>query len=168
MNKVLNATKPYNEVEAKLGKVSSAWEKLTGYIRFYYEMDEEWNEGNPTHKHHSNLRFRRGGKTLITLCIRDGFFIAAIVLGKEERDNFEEQRKQFGTIACKEYDSAEVFHDGKWLGFEIHDESLIDDIIRFLRIKRKPNRKTMPKNLEICGRLDIGLSHTEITKIIMD
>jgi len=59
-------------------------------------------------------------------------------------------------------------HDGKWLGFEVRDELLIDDIIRFLPIKRKPNRKTMPQNLEICGRLDIGLSHAEITKIIMD
>jgi len=168
MNKVLNATKPYNEVAAKVGKASSAWEKLAGYIRFYYEMDEDWQEGNPTHKHHSNLRFRHGGKTLITLCIREGFFIAAIVLGKEERDKFEEQRKQFGAIACKEYDSAEVLHDGKWLGFEVRDELLIDDIIRFLLIKRKPNRKTMPQKSEICGRLDIGLSHAEITKIIMD
>jgi len=41
MNKVLNTTKPYNEVETKLGKASSAWEKLVGYIRFYYEIDEE-------------------------------------------------------------------------------------------------------------------------------
>ena len=162
-----NKTKPYSEVKVKLGKASSAWERLAGHIRFYYEMDEDWWEGNPTHKHHSNLRFRRGGKTLVTLCIREGYFIVSIVMGKDERDRFEEQREKFGEAICKEYDGAEVFHDGKWLGFDINDESLIDDITRLLEIKRKPNRKVMPKNLDGCGRFDIGLSHAEITKIIM-
>jgi hypothetical protein len=158
--------KPYSEVKKKLGKAYIAWEKLTGHIRFYYEMDELWEEGNPTHKHHSNLRFRRGGKTLITLCIREEYFIAAIVLGKDERDKFEQQRKEFGKEVCKEYDNSEVLHDGKWLGFNINDESLVDDIIRLLEIKRKPNRKILPKNLKGCGRLDIGLTHQEITNII--
>ncbi|MCL2416441.1 MAG: DUF3788 domain-containing protein [Bacteroidales bacterium] len=161
-------TKPYTEVKKKLGKASIAWEKLTGHIRFYYEMDELWEEGNPTHKHHSNLRFRRGGKTLITLCIREGYFISAIVLGKDERDKFEQRRKEFGKEMLKEYDDAHVYHDGKWLGFHIKkDTSLIDDIIRLLEIKRKPNRKIMPRSLEDCGRLDIGLSHQEITNIIV-
>ena len=163
----MRATKSYSEVEAKLGKTSGAWKKLTAYIRFNYELDEEWQEGNPSHKHHSNLRFRRAGKTLITLCIREGYFISVVVLGKEERDKFEERRKDFGEEICKEYDRTEVFHDGKWLGFEVHDKLLIDDIVRLLHIKRKPNRKVMPKSLEICGRLDIGLSHQEITSIII-
>jgi len=162
-----NTIKPYSEVKKKLGKAGAAWEKLTGHIRFYYEMDELWEEGNPAHKHHSNLRFRRGGKTLITLCIREGYFIAAIVLGKDERDKFEQQRKEFGKKVHKEYDDAEVFHDGKWIGFDVNDESLIDDIIRLLEIKRKPNRKIIPKSLKSCGRLDIGLPHQEITKIIV-
>jgi len=161
-----NSIKPYKEVKKKLGKTSSAWEKLTGHIRFYYEMDELWEEGNPEHKHHSNLRFRRGGKTLITLCIREGYFIAVIVLGKEERDCFEQRRKEFGKELQKEYDSAEVFHDGKWLGFDVKDDSFIDDIILLLEIKRKPNRKILPKSLKGCGVLDIGLTHQEITNVI--
>jgi len=162
-----NTIKPYSEVEEKLGKASVAWEKLTGHIRFYYEMDELWEEGNPTHKHHSNLRFRRGGKTLITLCIREGYFIAAMVLGNDERDKFERQRKKFGKEVQKEYDDAEVYHDGKWLGFDVKDELLIDDVVRLLEIKRKPNRKIMPESLADCGRLDIGLSHQEITSSVV-
>jgi len=163
----MEKTKPYVEVEAKLGQASGAWEKLTAQIRFSYEMDEDWWEGNPAHKHHSNLRFRRGGQTLITLCIREGYFIAVIVLGKDERDKFEELRKEFGEPICKEYDCAEVLHDGKWLSFKVQDESFISGIVRLLQIKRKPNRKVLPKSMEGCGRLDIGLTHMEITKIIM-
>jgi len=159
--------KTYEQVKAMLGNASLAWEKLVGHIRFFYVMDELWDEGNPTHKHYNNLRFRRGGKTLITLCIREGYFIACIVLGKSEREKFDGQRGTFGEIVCKVYDETDTYHDGKWLGFDVCDESLIDDIIRLLPIKRKPNRKILPESLEKCGCLDLGLSHEDITKCLI-
>ena len=43
-------------------------------------------------------------------------------------------------------------------------ESLLDDIIRLLHIKRKPNRKVLPESIEKCGCLDLGLSHEDITE----
>jgi len=155
--------KPYEQVEAMLGSASAAWEKLVGHIRYYYIMDELWQEGSPTHKNYNNLYFRRGGKTLVTLGIREGYFIACIVLGKDEREKFDEQRETFGEVVCKVYDEAQIYHDGKWIAFDVCDESLIDDIIRLLPIKRKPNRKILPESLEKCGRLDLGLSHEDIT-----
>jgi len=161
--KMDRATKPYEQVKTALGDAAPAWEKLTGHIRFYYAMDELWEEGNPNHKHYNNLRFRRGGKTLITLCIREGYFIACIVLGKDEREKFDQQREAFSQTVRKGYDDAQTYHDGKWLGFDIYNEELIDDFIRLLPIKRKPNRKVLPQSLEECGRLDIGLSHEDIT-----
>ena len=160
------AIKPYKQVKEMLGSASSAWEKLTGYIRCHYIMDEVWDEGKPTHKHHSSLYFRRGGKTLITLCVREGYFIASIVFGKNERAKFDEQREAFGGAVCKEYDGTEIYHDGKWLGFDVYDDALIDDMTRLIHVKRKPNRKTLPESLEKCGCLDLGLSHEEITNYI--
>ena len=161
------AIKPYEEAKAILGSASTAWEKLVGHVRYHYIMDEKWVEGKPTHKNYNNLFIRRSGKSLIMLSIREGYFIAGVVLGKNERDKFDEQRETFCEIICKEYDEAETYHDGKWLGFEVRDESLIDDIIRLLQIKRKPNRKTLPESLEKCGCLDLGLSHSEITERII-
>jgi hypothetical protein len=159
-------TKQYSEVKVMLGGASAAFEKLIGYIRYHYEMDENWAEGKPTHKHFNNLFIKRSGKALMSMHLRDGFFIASITLGGKEREKFEEQRKLFGEIVCNEYDAAETLHDGKWLGFEIRDDSLTDDIIRLLQIKRKPNRKVLPVSMEKCGQLDMGLSHEEITKKI--
>ena len=161
------AIKPYAQVKTMLGNASSAWEKLVGHIRFFYVMDELWEEGKPTHKHYNNLRFRRGGKTLVTLCIREGYFIACIVLGKEEREKFDEQREAFGPVARKVYDETHTYHDGKWIGFDVRDESLIDDMIRLLHIKRKPNRKSLPERVEACGRLDLGLSHEDVTNYLI-
>ena len=160
-------TKNYEQVNAMLGNASSAWEKLVGHIRYYYEIDEIWAEGKPTHKHYNLLFFKRGGKPLITLCLREGFFLVSITLGAKARELFEQQRENFGDAVRNEYDSSETLHDGKWLGFEVCDESLIDDIIRLLPIKRKPNRKILPDNIEKCGKLDIGLSHEEITSRVI-
>ncbi|MDR0767901.1 MAG: DUF3788 domain-containing protein, partial [Methanosarcinales archaeon] len=87
------AIKPYKQVKAMLGSASPAWEKLVGHIRFFYVMDELWKEGNPTHKQYNELYIRRGGKSLTILGIREGYFIACVVLGKNEREKFDEQRE---------------------------------------------------------------------------
>ena len=158
--------KPYEQVKTMLGNASSAWEKLTGYIRYHYIIDEKWAEGKPTHKHYNNLFIRCGGKALTSFHIREGYFIVSITLGKDERERFDEVREAFGAAVLNEYDNAEILHDGKWFGFEIHDEELVDDIIRLVEIKRKPNRKILPESLEKCGCLDIGLSKDEITSRI--
>ncbi|MCL2706934.1 MAG: DUF3788 domain-containing protein [Dehalococcoidia bacterium] len=160
-------TKPYEEVKAMLGDASAAWEKLVGFIRFYYEMDENWAEGKSTNKHFNNLFIKRSGKALLSLHLRDGFFLVSVTLGGKEREKFEEQRVTFGKVVCNNFDATETLHDGKWLGFEVRDDSLIDDIIRLVQIKRKPNRTVFPKSIEKCGRLDVGLSHDTITRYMM-
>jgi len=105
-----------------LGQASGAWEKLIGSIRFYYEIDEIWAEGNPTHKHYNLLYFKRGGKSLITLVLREGFFIVSVTLGAKEREKFDEQRADFGEVVQKMYDETAILHDGMWLGFEMYDD----------------------------------------------
>ena len=159
-------TKAYAEVKEMLAGASGAWEKLTGHIRFYYAMDEIWAEGKPTHKNRNNLFFKRGGKSFTILSIREGYFIACVVFGKDERAKFEERRAEFSKAVQETYDAAETLHDGKWLGFDVYDDTLVDDIIKLLTIKRKPNRKVLPESIDGCGSLDIGLSHEEITRAI--
>jgi len=158
--------RPYGEVKQELGSASTAWEKLTGHIRYLYVMDELWEPGNPNHKHYNNLRFRRGGKTLITLAMREGYFIACVVLGKDEREKFDAKREAFGEAVLKCYDQTDTYHDGKWLGFDMYDETLVDDLVQLLQIKRKPNRKELPVSAKQCGRLDIGMTHEDVTRAI--
>ena len=159
--------KPYEEVKAMLGGASSAWEKLMGYVRYHYLVDEKWAEGKPTHKHYNNLFVRCGGKSFIGLSLRDGYFHATITLGKVERERFEAERGAFSEEVRRQYDEAETLHDGKWLGFKVCDESPVDDIIRLLQIKSRPNRKVLPESIENCGRLDIGMSREDISRLIV-
>ena len=89
------------------------------------------------------------------------------MFGKIERELFEQRKDEFGEIVRNVYYDAETLHDGKWLGFEVRDESLVDDIIKLLEVKRKPNRKVLPSDMAKCGKIDIGYTHAEVTQLIM-
>jgi len=159
--------KPYQEIKNLLGASVSAWEALMGHIRYYYEMDEIWAEGNPAHKYYNTLYIKRSGKSLITFGLREGYFIVSITLGKQERDKFDAQCDMFGDAVRSQYNQTEILHDGMWFGFDVQDASLNDDLIRLMHIKRRPNRKILPNHINMCMHLDVGMSHAEITQCLI-
>ena len=126
--------KPFNEVERVLNNSASAWIKLVGYIRTNYIMDERWNDKD-------ELKFKRSGKTLATFYVRDGYFLLLLIFGKQERAVFEEKKSQFPEYILNYYDSSKTFHDGKWMFIEVHNEEVVDSLIKMINIKKRPNRK---------------------------
>jgi len=146
--------KPFNEVERVLNNSASAWIKLVGYIRTNYIMDERWNDKD-------ELKFKRSGKTLATFYVRDGYFLLLLIFGKQERAVFEEMKSQFPEYILNYYDSSKTFHDGKWMFIEVHNEEVVDPLIKMLNIKKKPNRKKedlLRASLGKCGnRCDLCL-----------
>lgn len=64
-----------------------------------------------------------------------------IILGKDERLKFENDRENYTEEVRRIYDEAQTYHDGKWMMFQPTDTALFDDFIRLLQIKRKPNKK---------------------------
>ena len=120
-----------------LGNAKTAWDHYLAAIRNDYEMDELW-DGN-------ELKFRRGGKTLVTLYIKEGFFTVLVIFGKAEREKFEAQKDTFPQPVQALYQNSRTFHDGKWMFLDTADDSLVPDLMRMLAIKRRPNRKTEGK-----------------------
>jgi len=126
--------KPFNEVEIVLNNSASAWIKLVGYIRTNYIMDEHWNDKG-------ELKFKRSKKTLVTLYIRDNYFVFLIIFGKQERATFEEMVSRFPEYILNYYESSKTYHDGKWMFIDVRNEEFIDSLIKMLNIKKSPNRK---------------------------
>lgn len=116
----------------------TAFDKLISYIGAHYVMEEMWKEGKPKSNYRNELKYRRGGKTLVTIYIREDFFKVCVVLGRAEREKFEQARDTFSECMKRIYDGTETLHDGKWLGVDVRDETPVDDIIRLLQLKRKP------------------------------
>lgn len=128
------------ELEKLVGinKVSIFYD-IVGEITKLYDMEQKWNNGGK--KWSYEYKFRKGGKTLCAFYFKDNTLGFMIIFGKEERVKVEKIRNELSSIVLETYDNAETFHDGKWVMFNITDNSIIEDLKKLLFIKRKPNRK---------------------------
>ncbi len=128
------------QMTALVGKsLYDIWIKLCDLIEEKYDMDRLWDKGGKAWTY--EYKYRRGGKTLCALYAREKCVGFMVILGKDERLKFEEDRENYSKDVQKIYDETQTYHDGKWMMFEPTDTSLFDDFIRLLGIKRKPNRK---------------------------
>ena len=129
-----------DEMKNLLGEsLYDVWTQLTACIDEKYDMERLWGSGGKAWTY--EYKYRRGGKTLCALYARENCIGFMIVLGKDERLKFVNDREHYSEEVQRIYDETQTYHDGKWLMFEPTDTSLFDDFIRLLGIKRKPNRK---------------------------
>lgn len=115
------------------------WNKLVSDIDGLYEMDRTWNKGFGDWIY--EYKYRRGGKTLCTFYAKQGVVNILITLGKAEREKVESKRGDFSESLLVLYDETKTYHDGKWLWIPIDESLEFDDIVKLLKIKRRPNRK---------------------------
>ena len=115
------------------------WTQLCALIDEKYYMDRLWGSGGKAWTY--EYKYRRGGKTLCALYARENCIGFMVILGKDERLKFEDDKEHYAPEVQNIYDGTPTYHDGKWLMFEPTDTSLFEDLIRLLTIKRKPNRK---------------------------
>lgn len=118
--------------------LQGVWTQLCDRIDELYEMDKTWNDGGKAWD--LEYKYRRGGKTLCALYAKKDCLGFMVILGKDERARFESDRESYSEVVQKIYDSARVYHDGKWIMFEPIDDSQFDDYLKLLAIKRRPNR----------------------------
>jgi hypothetical protein len=120
------------------------YEQINDFITDNYNVNQIWDVGGKYGD--ICIRYSRSGKTLCTLYFRQKQLGIWIIFGKSERSKFEEMRNQFSFEVQEKYDSTKVYHDGKWLMFNVEDNSLFNEIVLLLSIKKSPNRK-----LAMCG-----------------
>lgn len=108
-------------------------------ITLLYDMEQTWDNGGK--KWVYEYKFKKGGKTLCAFYFKENVLGFMIIFRKDERTKVEEIRKELSPDVLENYDNAQTFHDGKWVMFEITDDSLLEDLKKLLLIKRKPNRK---------------------------
>lgn len=117
----------------------SLWQTVIERIDAAYDMEKEWDKGGTTAKY--CLRFRRGGKTLVTLIPKEKAIGMMFVFGRDERTKFEAKQAEFSNKTVSQYNAATTYHDGKWIKYDLPDDSVLNDLPSLLAIKRKPNKK---------------------------
>ena len=78
------------------------------FMRGRYALDEA-GDGK------DELKFRRGGKTVLTIYIREDRYDFLVIFGKAEREKFEAARETFARPIREIYDASKTYHDGKWM-----------------------------------------------------
>jgi hypothetical protein len=133
------------QIEDKLQEAMLTFYDFLSYLRLNYTCDELW-DGKEV------LKLRRAGKTLITICIKDGFFQVIIIFGKAEREKFEKVRNSFSKQIRKIFDDTKTYHDGKWMTFSLKDDTYLQEIQELLKIKKRPNRQPEDLKNAILGK----------------
>lgn len=108
-------------------------------ITSLYDINCTWNNGGK--KWTYEYKFRKSGKTLCAFYFKANMLGFMIVFGKEERTKVEEIRNELSSDILESYDNTETLHDGKWVMFNVTNDSMIEDFKKLLFIKKKPNRK---------------------------
>ena len=121
------------------GQLYEVWNSLCALIEERYDMERTWNSGGKAWVY--EYKYRRGGKTLCALYARENCLGFMVILGRDERAKFESDRANYSEEVQRVYDEAATYRDGKWIMFEPRDASLFGDLMKLLKIKRKPNRK---------------------------
>ena len=87
------------------------------------------------------VRYRRGGRTLVSLFPERGGMSVVLVYGRKEQEAFEAARDGLAPGLTALFDTAQVYPDGRWLLIPVDSETPLPDIGRMIAIKKKPGRK---------------------------
>ena len=145
----------YDYPQYKYGQPLRGLEKLSHeimvFMRGKYRLDEvpgKWYDV-------PCLRFRQSGKTLVTFCLYPDSFGVQTVLGKAERQKFDEMREMFPPDVLEQYDREPTHSDGKWLMLRVDSSESWETAKKLILLKKKPNRKPFPAEGAIyakCGQ----------------
>jgi len=123
------------EILAAMG-AGDVWLDLKEYIDQSYDFAPELIFYGK--KYGWTIRYRRSGKTLISLFPEHGAFTALIVLGKKEGEKAAGMLDKLSPATRKLIGSVKQLHDGKWLWIRVLEPAHGEDVKRLLATKRKP------------------------------
>lgn len=113
------------------------WAALRNWIDTSYPdvFDPEWLYGG--NKRGWTLRYKKT-KAFCTLLPAYRLFSVLVVLGKAEREKFEERRYVWSPKLVKLYDEAKPYPDGKWLTVAISSKDDRHELMDLMSMKRPP------------------------------
>ncbi|MEG0077299.1 DUF3788 domain-containing protein [Anaerorhabdus sp.] len=117
-------------------KKAKVFKELMDIINDKYDLEISWYDGGK--KWIYECKYKKGSKTICSFLLREATLGFMIIFGKDEREKVETIRPNLSKEVLKVYDDTTIYHDGKWVMFELGDSSMNDQFLQLLTIKRKP------------------------------
>nr|MDO8098607.1 DUF3788 domain-containing protein [Candidatus Njordarchaeota archaeon] len=119
------------EILAAIGSNRLFWERLTQFITENYGIQGDFAFYGKNYGW--AVRYRKGGKALISIYPGNDSFTVQIVLGEAEARKG--ARLNLGAKARKVLEEAHRFPEGRWLLIKVDSEKDLDDIKQLILIK---------------------------------
>lgn len=120
------------DLKQALSDTFDLWQKIVDFIEgLRPDARGAWNFAGT--KFGWSFRIYDRKKVLLYLLPRDKFFRAAFVFGQKAVDSIRETDIS-GNLKA-EIDSAKVYAEGRGIWIPVHDESLLEDVKKMIRVK---------------------------------
>jgi len=125
------------EILGALGSRASLWARLTAYLDEAYAIEPTYVP--PSRNYGWDVKYRTGGKTLVSLTPDDARFTALVVLGEKEAEAAREL--DLGAHVREVFEEARQLRDGRWLFVDVESDRDVEDIQTLLAVKRRPRSR---------------------------
>ena len=124
------------EIVAAIGSKQPLWENLTSFIVDRYKLKSDFAFYGKNYGW--ALRFRKGGKALLSLYPGKGSFTAQIIISQEQTE------KALGLgLSKKAYkiiEDAHAYPEGRWLFIKVESEQDLKDVKQLLMVKSEQSK----------------------------
>jgi hypothetical protein len=117
-------------------KAITAWEQLQEFLDTHYDLQKETLYYGD--KYGWLVRYRKSGRTMVSLFPETNSFSFLIVYGMKEINKFLTQETEFLPFTNEVFHKTKKLHDGKWVWIRVTDSAVLEDLKRLVAIKRKP------------------------------
>jgi len=114
-----------------------AWKELRTFLRDSYDMTPEMIFDK---KQGWDVRYRKSGKTLVTLTPEKGYVRILLILGREESAKALSMQNELSPKMYKLIEDTKQLHDGRWLWIRLYSARDAEDVKKLLPLKRKPKK----------------------------
>jgi hypothetical protein len=118
----------------KLKNAVKAFDSLIKFIDDNYYFEQEICYGGENYG--VMVRFRKNGKTLVSIFPEKNAIAIVLVYGKKEVILFESQRETFSPFITTIFDETPQLHDGRWMLIRLTDDTYLPELAKMLIIKK--------------------------------
>lgn len=115
-----------------------AWARLRDFLKQNYDIVPEMIFDK---KQGWDIRYRKSGRTLITLTPEKGAVRILIVLGREESEKVLSMKNELSSKMLRFIENTKQLHDGRWLWIRLFQTKEAEDVERLVLMKRKPKKR---------------------------
>lgn len=126
------------ECEMKEYINNDLWEDFSQYMKNTYNVIPKFEFSKCSLEYGWNVKFKKSGKTLCTVYPRENYFTVLVVIGKKEKETFENIYSSLSYDIQQIYKETEEGNNQKWLMIDLEDnDKRYEDVKKIIEIRNR-------------------------------